>query len=435
MQVVSHRRAVGAVSLEDVTQLIIRKRWPVTMLGIGPMSEDTFIATLELARDKDFPVMLIASRNQIDAAELGGGYVFCSTQKNFNAVIRRLSRKVGFRGLLYLCRDHGGPWQRDNERAAKLPEAKAMDLAKKSYLADILNGFNVLHIDPTKDPHIPSPIPMEVVIRRTVELIAFVEKERVRRGIGPVSYEIGTDEISGGLTAASAFEEFIVTLTRELAAKRLPKPTFIVGQTGTLVKMRRNMGTTDFKTARVLTEIAAKHGIGFKEHNADYLSTECLRRHPKERITASNVAPEYGVAETEALVKLARMEEKALAKASGATRKLRPSGFIAVIQKAVLDSGRWTKWLIKPDPRLTRERVEADPKMLEEIMFVNGHYTFNTPEVKSARRTLYANLVKLGVVKDPERFVIDYIKKSIDRYVTAFRLKGLTSRVLRELGK
>ena len=52
--------------------------------------------------------------------------------------------------FIYLCRDHGGPWQRDKERKDHLPEEEAMRLGKISYVYDLENGFDLLHIDPTK---------------------------------------------------------------------------------------------------------------------------------------------------------------------------------------------------------------------------------------------------------------------------------------------
>lgn len=45
---------------------------PVTLLGIGPVTATVLQATLELARDQQFPPMFIASRNQIDTKEFGG---------------------------------------------------------------------------------------------------------------------------------------------------------------------------------------------------------------------------------------------------------------------------------------------------------------------------------------------------------------------------
>ncbi len=46
-----------------------------TLLGIGPMSPMLLQATLELSKEQDFPILFIASRNQIDIQEFGGGYV------------------------------------------------------------------------------------------------------------------------------------------------------------------------------------------------------------------------------------------------------------------------------------------------------------------------------------------------------------------------
>ena len=104
-----------------------------TLLGIGPMSPNLLQASFEIARDYDFPLMFIASRNQVDADALGGGYVNGWDQKRFNEDIRKVADEVGFDGLYYLCRDHGGPWQRDNERNAHLPEEEAMKLGAKVY--------------------------------------------------------------------------------------------------------------------------------------------------------------------------------------------------------------------------------------------------------------------------------------------------------------
>ena len=46
-----------------------------TLLGIGPMSKNCVDATIELADQYKTPLMLIASRRQIDSEQFGGGYV------------------------------------------------------------------------------------------------------------------------------------------------------------------------------------------------------------------------------------------------------------------------------------------------------------------------------------------------------------------------
>ncbi len=105
-------------------------------------------------------------------------------KKGFASAIKEVANEVQFDGLYYLCRDHGGPWQRDNERNAHLPEEEAMELGKQSYLEDLLNGFDLLHIDPTKDPYVVGKaIEMDVVLRRTIELIEYVEKKKKKKEI------------------------------------------------------------------------------------------------------------------------------------------------------------------------------------------------------------------------------------------------------------
>lgn len=86
-----------------------------TMLGIGPMSPALIQACFELGKEKDLPLMFIASRNQVDADEFGAGYVNNWDQFRFAADLKAMAEKVGFDGDYFLCRDHGGPWQRDKE--------------------------------------------------------------------------------------------------------------------------------------------------------------------------------------------------------------------------------------------------------------------------------------------------------------------------------
>lgn len=221
-----------------------------TLVGIGPMSSNLLQASFELARDKDFPLMFIASRNQVDKDELGGGYVNGWDQKRFAADIKKEADNVDFKGLYYLCRDHGGPWQRDEERNAHLPVEEAMELAKKSYLADIEAGFDLLMIDPTKDPfQMGKVVDLDKVIKWTVEFLEYCENERKKRGLPEIGYEVGTEETNGGLTTTSRYEDFIQRLKVELNKRGLPMPTFIVGQTGTLTRLTEQVGHWNYANA------------------------------------------------------------------------------------------------------------------------------------------------------------------------------------------
>jgi tagatose-1,6-bisphosphate aldolase non-catalytic subunit AgaZ/GatZ len=414
------------MSLREMVSVLQEKGLKVTLLGIGPMSEVVIRATFELARDMEFPVLLIASRNQIDSAELGGGYVMGWEQSTFSEDVSKIVSEVGFDGLLYLCRDHGGPWQRDNERYGKLPPEEAMRRAKLSYLADLEAGFNVLHIDPTRDPHCQETVPMRTVIARTLELMEYTQEQAQRLDMSAVSYEVGTEETAGGLISPDAFERFIAELLRELDRRHLPRPAFIVGQTGTLVKMDSNVGHFDPENTQKLCEMAREYGLGFKEHNADYLPLDILEMHPDLGITGANVAPEFGSVETRALLDLAKQEDRAISEGAD----LEPSNFATLIQRAALECGRWKKWLVKEHAHLTTKDIAEAPERLDEVTVVCGHYVFNREGIRAARRKLYDNLIALKINDSPVRNVVDAVKESMVKYVDAFNLKGINSHLV-----
>ena len=229
------------------------------LLGVGPMSENLVETCIELAKEKDFPLMFIASRNQIDLKKFGGGYVGGWDQFDFADRIKKIAKKYDFQDY-YLCRDHGGPWQRDEERNAHLPLEEAMEIAKESYSADIEAGFDLLMIDPTKDPFVMGKVvDIEFVLEKTVELIDYCEKKRNELRRPPIAYEVGTEETNGGLTESDSYDDFLSKLNNTLDARGLPRPIFAVGQTGTLVKSTMQAGYFDCLKAKELSE----HTISF----------------------------------------------------------------------------------------------------------------------------------------------------------------------------
>lgn len=406
MKTVSLRKILeGAWSLEA-------KGDRCTLLGIGPMSERCLRCTLELAKEHRFPPMFIASRNQIDT---GGGYVKGWDQKALVDKILSLSQEVGFEGPVYICRDHGGPWQKDEERMAKLPVEEAMAKARASFKADMAAGFNVLHVDPTKDPHAGSPS-METVIERTLQLMRWIDEDRKSLGLGPIGFEIGTEETKGGLIDDEAFGRFLQTLQDKLSQESLPPPDLIVGQTGTLVKVDKNVGHFSPETARKLPAVAKKHNTGFKEHNSDYLSDQDLAMHPDLGITSANVAPEFGVEETRGYL--------ALAKAAIPEAKK----FRDVLVAETIQSGKWKKWLPPGRDNLSEADLRADAALFNLSVEVTGHYVFDHPAVTEARQAMVSALKKAGT-QDPEKQVDDRVKASIFRYVKLFRLIGFLDKI------
>jgi len=395
-----------------------------TLLGIGPMSRNCVQAALELSNEDDYPVMFIASRNQVDKDEFGGGYVNGWDQFRFAKAVEEVAEEIDYDNMYYLCRDHGGPWQRDKERDEHLPEDEAMRIGKESYLADIEAGFDLLMIDPTKDPFVRGKvIPLETVIIRTVELIEYCEEARKERNLPEIGYEVGTEETNGGLTSTETYETFINQLKDELAKRDLPMPTFIVGQTGTLVRKTEQAGQFNFDNALELAEMAKKYKVGLKEHNGDYLDDVSLLMHIPSQITATNVAPQYGTEETRAYLKLAEVE-KTLAE-RGLIES--PSKIYDVLLEKSIKSERWRKWMVGDQVNLTVEDILANKELSEEILDIAGHYTFNDNDVKEEIQKLYDHLNNHDI--DGNRFVIDHIKRSIRDYAEAYNLKGSTTRI------
>ena len=418
---------ITITQMMDAARILKADGEKFTMLGIGPMSKPLIKATLELAQEKDFPIMLIASRNQVDSDEFGHGYVRDWDQDRFVADVEAVQKEIGFNGLCYLCRDHGGPWQRDEERAAKLSVVEAMDRCIRSYKHDMQAGFDLLHIDPTKDPEFSmGTVPFELVIDRTVEIIDELEKFRKEKGLPEIGYEAGTEETNGGLTSVDAFGSFIDTLVARLAEKGIKAPEFVVGQTGTLTRLTENVGNFNRENAALLSQNAAKHGVGVKEHNGDYLSDKILLEHPVLDITAMNVAPEFGTVETRAYLELARTEQRTVS-ADKCSRLADEISLYAV------KSERWRKWMVGDVAKATVEEVLKNGELTAQITDICGHYTYEIPVVKTEISKMLSNLKEVGI--DGEGYVNYMLKNSIDRYAYCFGMHGLTSKLLKVCGK
>ena len=116
-----------------------------TLLGVGPMSKNCIDASIEITDKYNFPIMLIASRRQIDASILGKGYVENWGTEKFSKYVINKSKKRN----IILCRDHGGPYQNNNDILNNLSLKDAIKNSKKSFETDIKNDFKIIHIDPS----------------------------------------------------------------------------------------------------------------------------------------------------------------------------------------------------------------------------------------------------------------------------------------------
>jgi tagatose-1,6-bisphosphate aldolase non-catalytic subunit AgaZ/GatZ len=391
---------MGCMTHEKLKEYLEARR--CTLLGVGPMSLNCVNASIELANEYDIPLFMIASRRQIDSEEFGGGYVNNWTSQDFARYVKNYDK----RGNVLIARDHGGPWQSNIEVEKDLSLPVAMDSAKLSFLRDLEAGFQVLHIDPSVDIH--SQPNINQVLDRVFELYEYCwnESQRLHQ---EVIFEIGTEEQSGSTNTQEELEFTLSEVLKFCVKNRIQKPSFVVIQTGTRVMETRNVGSFD-TPLRVVNELPAeiqvpkmieicnRYGVMMKEHNTDYLSDHALQWHPRLGIHAANVAPEFGVSETLALLKI--LENNKLHRLADSFLKFS------------YNSMKWKKWMLDGTDATDRDRS-----------IIAGHYIFSMPECQELKAEAGIELSKLNI--DLDDFLKNEVKKSIFRYMKNFRLTGV----------
>lgn len=370
-----------------------------TQLGIGPMSEACVLATIDLAVGLRIPLMLVASRRQIECEELGGGYVNGWNTRSFAEYVRRRDPN----GFVVLCRDHGGPWQNTMEFEKEMSLRQAMDSAKHSFLEDIKTGFEIIHIDPSVNLR-GSPSPKEI-LERIKELFVFCHAKAMELG-KKIYFEFGKEEQGVEMERGENFSEFLTEVIQFSKENDLPKPLFVVGQTGTKVLERRNVGSFEkhFRSPGEippeiqipkLVDACIQQGVFLKAHNTDYLEDEGIRWHPHLGIHAANVAPEFGVGETIQIISLC--EELGF--------KQEVDQFLSLS----FESRKWEKWMLP--------ETNADDR---EKAIIAGHYVFSNPSFKELKERLRRKCVACNV--DLDKCLKEKVKQLIYRYLINFNL-------------
>ena len=289
-------------------------------LGFGPMSPEAIRAICTYTYDTQRPLMIIASRNQVDA---DSGYVM--TTPALREMLNTLPTEY-----VWVCRDHCGPYFLDTEKELSLK--KAVEATKKTIAYDIEQGFDLIHIDTSR---------VDDTYGVAEELFKFANKLNPK-----VRFEFGTEENVGVAAGAIKYREDVAF------AKNMPNLEFVVAQTGSLCHEDHQAGTFDVDTVRDLVQVANENGVKLKEHNADYLTAEQIQLRRAVGVHAMNIAPQLGVVQTKLL------KELCLSRAG--------TELWDDFSKVVLASNRWKKW--------------TDSEEDTQKVIVAGHYCFNTPE-------------------------------------------------------
>lgn len=327
--------------------------FPVGKLGIGPMSPEIIEAVFRYSDKKSTPLMLIASKNQID---WDGGYVNGWNTAEYMDYVNELKVKYPA-NQVKICRDHCGPGFKNH----------SLEDVYKTLEDDINLGFDLLHIDFCKYQG-----SYEDILRETEKAIRFVRGKN-----SDILIEVGTDENKG--------EQLndLERVERELKLFTSISPvSFYVCQTGSLVKEINQVGIFNKDFVEKLKNLTEKFGVLLKEHNCDYLPAEEIALR-KNLVGAVNVAPQFGTIQTMLTIKKA------------VTYGIDFSKFF----DQSYASRRWEKWLHKND---------ANNKFLCSV--IAGHYNFNTESYKE----LYDRINKH---EDFREEIISEIMKNIDLYI------------------
>ena len=307
-------------------------------LGFGPMSLMINEILATYAKDNNRPLMVIASRNQIDSSS---GYVMTTPE---------LSKQLNplRSDYLMLCRDHCGPYFLDVEKSLSLRDA--VEATKKTIAGDIENGFDLIHIDTSR---------CDDQYRIADDLFEFCFK------LNPnLKFEFGTEENIG---VGASVEKYKVDVR---FAKQYPNMQFVVAQTGSLVMEDRQAGSFDMSLVNKLVGYANEAGVKLKEHNADYLTKDQISLRKQAGVHACNIAPQLGVIQTQCILKLAD------------TFNIDATDF----KNKVLTSGKWKKWIVDGND---------DVKIA-----VAGHYCFNDLVYKKLEDKLSLNTNVFSEVKN-----------------------------------
>jgi len=380
-----------------------------TLFAVCPNSETVLRAAIRAAKRANAPILFAATLNQVD---MDGGYTGW-TPKDLIRKIKEESCNIAYEGPIIVGIDHGGPWVKDRQTIEKWDLNRSMSWIKKSFEAAISAGYDLIHVDPTVD--IYNKIKIDTVAERTIDLIYHSETYRKAKGLNPISYEVGTEEVHGGLVDIDVFKRFLSLLKGGLERKGLKNlwPIFIVAKVGT------DLHTSNFdpEVAKEVVNIASNYKSYIKGHYTDFVNN--LGDYVKSGVGGANVGPEFTILEFEALTELSQIEE-ALFKENRISIK---SNIMKILEKAVFDSGRWKKWLIGSEKNF--DSLKKDRK--EWIVKTSSRYVWANPEVKNSRNELYRNLKMNGI--DGENIVLTNIEKGMDKYFRNFNLLDLNTKL------
>jgi len=290
-------------------------------LYVGPVSKNTVDAVIEYANENDTPLGLIPSRRQID---YNGGYVNHWNTPTFTNYVHSKTN------LVTLERDHGGPQQ-----------GASSDDGVESFMMDN-ECFDMIHIDPWK-----LNIPFRDCLKETVYWLCRIDNPHIL-------FEIGTEEAIRKISHDD-FIELLSFVYSSIPGKVFNRILYSVIQSGTSLK--ENIQTGNFDERRLMKDInrCKDYNLHSKEHNGDYLPSELIHKKFKLGLDSINIAPEFGMMETECYINEIKQVDPIL---------------LDVLYSLCYKSNMWKKWVDS----------SFDVNDKERLIKICGHYIFSSDE-------------------------------------------------------
>jgi hypothetical protein len=312
---------------------------------IGPVSKNVVDTIVDFSLRENYKIGIIASRRQID---WNGGYANNWDTKTFRDYLSDKKKN------LIVERDHAG-----------INQGRYDDDGVLSLFVDS-SKFDIIHIDPWNY----YKNNLEGGINETIANIKSVNALNKN-----CKFEIGTEE------SICYFDDIMLDTILNKLKNRLGdlfyNIVYCVIQSGTSLKGTKNTGKFDQNRLEKMLKVCDKYGILTKEHNGDYLNVEDIKTRFNAGLSAINIAPEFGVFETDILLENMTEKEK--------------NRFFNICY----ESNKWRKW------------VDSDFDPLSnkiELIRICGHYQFSNPKFLEMKinlddiikKQLYLKLKKLS---------------------------------------
>lgn len=313
------------------------------------MSKEIIEILAKHTKENNYPLMIIASRNQVDYVT---GYV-CTTAELAEQVKQYKNPN------LLLCRDHCGPYFSDLDRGLTIEDA--IDRCIKTISADIASGFDLIHIDVSRIKHNE--------LHYAKQLIEYA------LSLNPdIMLEFGSED-NTGIDINSSLARIDVQLGFLNPYKNNVK--FFVSQTGSLTKDGQ-AGTFNVARNKEIGEQIRAAGFLFKEHNADYFADDDIQQRIDAGLDSLNIAPQLGVLQTNLLKEFA------------------PVDLWVTFADLVYNQNYWQRWV----PEGVTDRDIA--------VSVSGHYLFGSQAYKDIIASINADAFNSKLTRKIEDLLNHY---------------------------